>query len=163
MRQVVADANNGDTIIFDPTLNGRNIGLTSAELVIDKSIIIQGPGSNLLGVYRSSQTSFRIFHVMPGISVTIAGLTIGGGDGGEQGGGGILNDHGILTIDSCVVQNSFGQNAGAVYNDGSAGSATLTILNSSISRNYAAYAGGGIYNDGYNGGNRDSFADQQHR
>ena len=153
LRQALADASNGDTIIFDPALNGRNIGLSSAELVIDKSITIRGPGSNLLGVYRSSQTSFRIFHVMPGITVTIADLTISGGDGGEQGGGGILNDHGILTIDSCVVQNSFGQNAGGVYNDGSAGSATLTILSSSISGNYAAYAGGGIYNDGYNGGN----------
>jgi hypothetical protein len=153
LRQALVDASNGDTIQFDSMLNGRNIGLTTSELVIDKSITINGPGSNLVGVYRSSQTSFRIFHVMPGISVIIAGLTISGGDGGEEGGGGILNDHGILTIDSCVVQNSFGQNGGAVYNDGSAGSATLAILNGSISANYAAYAGGGIYNDGYNGGN----------
>ena len=79
LRQALADTNNGDTVIFDPALNGRNIGLTSGELVIDKSITINGPGLDLLGVYRSSQTSFRIFHVMPGISVTIAGLTISGG------------------------------------------------------------------------------------
>jgi hypothetical protein len=155
LRQALADANNGDTIIFDPTLNGRSIGLTSAELVIDKDVIINGPRPNLLGVFRSSNTSFRIFHVMRGITVTISGLTISGGDGGQQGGGGILNDHAILTIDSCAVQNSFAfqfNSGGGVYNDGSAGSATLTILNSTVSGNYAYFAGGGIYNDTSNGG-----------
>ena len=155
LRQALADTNNGDTVIFDPALNGRNVGLTSGELVIDKSITINGPGSDLLGVYRSSQTSFRIFHVMPGISVTIAGLTISGGNGDQQGGGGILNDHSTLTMDSCAVQNSFTAQfnaGGGIYNDGSAGSATLTILNSSVSGNYAHDAGGGIYNDAYNGG-----------
>jgi hypothetical protein len=156
LRQALADANDGDTINFDPALNGRNISLTSAGLVIDKSITINGPGLNLLGVYRSSQTDFRIFHVMPGFTVTIAGLTISGGDGGKQGGGGILNDHSTLTLDSCAVQNSFTAQfsaGGGIYNDGSAGTATLTILNSSVSGNYAYDAGGGIYNDGYNGGN----------
>jgi len=156
LRQTLADANDGDTINFDPALNGRSISLTSAELVIGKNITINGPGPNLLGVYRSSNSSFRVFHVMPGSTATIAGLTISGGDGGQQGGGGGLNDHATLTIDNCAVQNSFAlqsNSGGGVYNDGSAGSATLTILNSSISGNYAAYAGGGIYNDGYNGGN----------
>jgi len=156
LRQALADANNGDIINFDPTLNGRNVGLASAELVIDKSITINGPGSNLLGIYRSSQTGFRIFHVMPGISATISGLTIsGGGDVVQPGGGGILNDHAILTIDSCVVQNSFAaefSSGGGVFNDGSGGSATLTILNSSVSANYADGAGGGIYNYAYNDG-----------
>jgi hypothetical protein len=155
LRQALADANNGDTIIFDPTLNGRNIGLTTAELVIDKDVIINGPGPNLLGVYHSSNTSFRIMHVMPGFTVTISGLTTSGGDGGQQGGGGILNDHAILTMDNCAVQNSFAfqyNSGGGIYNDGSGGSATLTILNSTVSSNHAYFAGGGIYNDAYNGG-----------
>src|SRR5262249_31311596 len=51
LRQALADSTRGDTIDFDPALNGRNIGLISSELVIDKSITINGPGSNLLGVY----------------------------------------------------------------------------------------------------------------
>jgi hypothetical protein len=155
LRQTLADANNGDTINFDAALNGRNIGLTTAELVIDKNVIINGPGSNLLGVFRSSQTSFRIMHVMPGVTATIAGLTISSGDGGQPGGGGILNDHAILTVDGCAVKNSFAlesSSGGGVYNDGSGGSATLTILNTTVSGNYAYYAGGGIYNDAYNGG-----------
>jgi hypothetical protein len=155
LRQALAGANDGDTINFDPGLNGRNIGLITAELVIDKNIAINGPGPNLLGVYRSSNSSFRVFHVMPGFTVTIAGLTISGGDGGQQGGGGILNDHAVLTMDKCAVQNSFVvdySSGGGVYNDSSGGSATLTILNSTVSGNHAYYAGGGIYNDAYNGG-----------
>ena len=99
LRQALADANDGDTINFDPALNGRNIVLTTAELVIDKSITINGPGADSLGVYRSSQTSFRIFHIMSGVSARIAGLTISSGDGDQQGGGGILNDHAVLTMD----------------------------------------------------------------
>lgn len=156
LRQALADANNGDTVTFDPALNGQIIQLTSAELVVDKSITVNGPGPNLLGISRtSSQPSFRIFHVMPGLSVTIAGLTISGGDGGQQGGGGILNDHAILTIDNCVVQNSFVvqyNSGGGIYNDGSAGSSTLTVLNSTVTGNHAYSAGGGIYNAADNGG-----------
>jgi hypothetical protein len=157
LRQALADAHNGDTINFNPVLNGRNIGLRSGELVIDKDIIIDGPGPNLLGIYRSSQTSFRIMHAIPGVTATIDGLTISGGsaDGDQRGGGGILNDHAVLTTNSCAVQNSFSgeyNNGGGIYNDGSGGSATMTILNSTVSGNYAYYAGGGIYNDPSDGG-----------
>jgi hypothetical protein len=88
---------------------------------------------------------------MPGVTATVAGLTISSGDAGQQDGGGILNDHAVLTIQRCVVQNSFGENAGGVYNDGSGGSSTLTILNSTVTGNFAS-AGGGIYNDADNSG-----------
>ncbi len=78
---------------------------------------------------------------MPDVTATVAGLTISGGNGDQEGGGGILNDHGILTIESCVVQNNFGEYGGGVYNDGSGGSATLTILNSTVSGNHADWWG----------------------
>ena len=152
LRQALADANAGDTINFDHALNGRNISLTTAELVIDKNVTIHGPGRNLLGVFRSSNAAFRIFHIMPNSTVTIAGLTInGGGVGDQQGGGGILNDHAMLTIESCAVQNSFGEYGGGVYNNGSAGSSTLTVFNSIVTGNFAS-AGGGIFNDAANSG-----------
>jgi hypothetical protein len=152
LRQALVDVNDGDTINFDPALNGQTINLTSAELAIDKNITISGPGPNLLTVSRSSGT-FRIFHVMSGHTVIIGGLTISGGDGTPNGSG-ILNDHAMLTMDSCALQNNFDQYnyGGGVYNDGSGGSATLNILNSSVSGNHAYYAGGGIYNDASNGG-----------
>src|SRR5881409_2693552 len=43
LRQALADANGGDTINFDPALNVHTINLTSAELVIDSSVTINGP------------------------------------------------------------------------------------------------------------------------
>src|SRR6476646_6615035 len=63
-RQALADVEDGDTIQFDSALNGQTITLTSAELVINNSITISGPGANLLAVNGAS--SFQIFHVTSG-------------------------------------------------------------------------------------------------
>jgi len=76
LRQALADANDGDTINFDPSVN--IVTLTTAELVITKSITISA-SPQMVRVQRSSQTEFRIFHVMPDHSVEIDGLTISGG------------------------------------------------------------------------------------
>ena len=43
LRQALIAAQNGDTIQFDPALNGQTIILTSGELLINKSITINGP------------------------------------------------------------------------------------------------------------------------
>src|SRR5882757_7842546 len=69
LRQALADANDGDTINFDPSLNGQTITLTTAELLINKNITISGPGANLLTVSRAAKAAFRIFHVIPGHTV----------------------------------------------------------------------------------------------
>src|SRR5678815_2264022 len=148
LRQALVDVPDSGTIQFDPALNGQTISLTSAELVIDKSITINGPGSNMLTVARSSGT-FRIFNVMPDHTVTIAGLTITNGSGN---GGGVFNDHATLTINSCVVANNAGLNQGGGIYNGSG--ASLTILNSTVRNNTVAPqqrggggAGGGIANN----------------
>jgi len=158
LRQALAVVNDGDAINFDSALNRQTITLTTAELLIDRSISIMGPGPDLLTVARAKNAAlFRIFHVTPGRAVTIEGLTIQNGSG--SGGGGVLNDHATLTIDSCIVSGNFApdsQGAG-LYNDGSGSIAHLTILNTTISGNQALStvtltAGGGIANDGSNGG-----------
>jgi N-acetylneuraminic acid mutarotase len=153
LRQALADAHDGDTINFDPSLNGQTITLTSAELVIDKNITINGPGPDLLTVERFPPTQFSVFHVMPSHTVTIEGLHITGG-GGNFGppGGGVRNDHANLTISNCSLTANGTTSGGAILSDGSGGGATLAVLNSTISGNYASSAGGGIYNDANNGG-----------
>src|SRR5438034_6515683 len=72
LRQALAIVNDGDTIEFAVT---GTIGLTSGELLVDKSITISGPGANTLTVRRDSATHFRVFHVNAGHTVTIADLT----------------------------------------------------------------------------------------
>src|SRR5437016_2051876 len=64
LRAAIAAANDGDTIQFDPALNGQTIDLTSAELAINKNITINGPGPNQLVV--NGSFTFRIFHILPG-------------------------------------------------------------------------------------------------
>jgi len=50
LRQALAVVNDGDAINFDSALNGQTITLTTAELLIDRSIRVMGPGPNLLTV-----------------------------------------------------------------------------------------------------------------
>src|SRR6476659_4920847 len=55
LRPALADANDGDTIDFDPALKGQTVTLTSGELLINKNITISGPGANLLAVSRAAK------------------------------------------------------------------------------------------------------------
>jgi hypothetical protein len=136
LRQALVDANGGDTITFAVT---GTIGLTSAELVIDKNLTLSGPGPDLLAVSRISKTQFRIFHVTAIRTVNIEGLTISGGDVFDYGGG-ILNDQATLTLTNCsVVDNAAYSGGGGIY---SSDGGSVTIVNSVISGNHAA---GGQY------------------
>ena len=145
LRQALADASEGDTINF--AVSGT-ISLTSGELVIDKSVTISGQPQSIT-VTRSSQTQFRIFHVMPGHDVTIDSLYITGGDPNLGSyGGAVLNDHAGLTISNCSLTTNSSTYGGAISSDSSGGSATLAVLNSSIIGNYVVFSGGGIYDNG---------------
>src|SRR5215472_12775753 len=115
LRQALADANEGDTINFDASVG--TVTLTTAELAIDKSVTLSG-APQIVTVVRASQTEFRIFHVMPGHSVEINGLTVSGGHITGDNGGGILNDNSTLTITQCTVSgNAIVSNASS-YNSG---------------------------------------------
>ena len=148
LRQALADARDGDTIHFGVT---GTITLMTDELLVDKSITIDGPGSANLTI--DGNQAIHDFHVSGGVTAIIAGLTISHGGGVGFGGGGIYNDHSTLTIDRCTVSGNHGSAGGGVYNDGSGTSATLTITNSTFSSNwvaapYSVGSGGAIYNDG---------------
>src|SRR5262245_23094505 len=147
-RQALADAVNGDTINFDPSLNGQLITLTSSQLLINKSITITGPGADQLRVQRSTAIGtpqFRILYVSPGNTVTISGLAIQGGHVEADIGGGIYNDQtSSLTLNSCEVSGNVAGSGAGIYSR----SATLTINDSTVGPNLAAGDGGGIYNNG---------------
>jgi hypothetical protein len=157
LRQALADANDGDTIDFDPALKRQTITLTTAELAIAKNVTISGPGANLLAVSRDQNApGFRIFHVAPNHTVIIQGITIAHGI--DVTGAGIWNDHATLTVNSCAVTGNSATDSkyagGGILNDGfccgaGSGPATLTVMNSTISGNSAnAGFGGGIMNLG---------------
>jgi hypothetical protein len=150
LRQALADVVDGDTINFDSALNGQTITLTSGELLVNKSISINGPGADNLTV--DGNHASRVFHTSRWVTATISGLTIANGDAGvDHGGGGIQNDHATLLVDNCTVSGNHAAWGGGVHNDGSNSSASLTVSNSTISGNSAGSAGG-IFNDGGDGG-----------
>src|SRR5262249_36478515 len=75
LRQALLDACPGDTITFNGSRIAPTIDLTSDELQITQNVTIQGLGASRLAVVRNdSAAPFRIFHVMPGVRVTISGL-----------------------------------------------------------------------------------------
>src|SRR6516162_7983954 len=47
LRDEIAAAQPGDTIVFDPSLKGQTITLGASQLEISKNLTIQGPGANL--------------------------------------------------------------------------------------------------------------------
>jgi len=105
LRDTITKAKSGDTIVFDPRLDGQTITLTSDQLTINKNLDIEGPGASLLAV--SGNDANRIFDISGGLTVAIDGLTmthgLGKGDlqgqnDGGGGGGAILNGGSALNL-----------------------------------------------------------------
>jgi hypothetical protein len=153
LRDTIAAASAGDTIQFDAALNGQTITLTTAELLINKTLTINGPGADKLAVQRSTANgtpAFRIFNVS-GDNVTLAGLTIANGNT-AAGGGGISCTGYDLTITNCVVSgNSAGSGGGIYRGRAGIGPGAVSVVNSVISDNRAG-AGGAIYIEGHSYG-----------
>jgi hypothetical protein len=153
LRATIAAASNGDTVQFAAALNGQAITLTTHELVIDKDLVIDGPGASQLTVTRSAAAgiaNFRIFLITSKHTVRIQGLSITGGrPPGEQVavGGAIYNDGATLTIAHSTISGSSAGRGGGIYNSGING-AELTLSHSTLNGNSAIYEGGGIYNQG---------------
>jgi hypothetical protein len=161
LRGEIGIAQSGDTIVFDQSLRGQTIDLWTnapgfggpSELVIDKSLDIEGPGASNLAM--NGGYGSRVFRVTAGVQVTLSGLTIEYGNGTtgafdpavDDGRGGSILNYGTLTVTGCLVRgDSVDSNAyygGGIYNSG-----TLTVSDSAVTQNIARYAGGGIYNSG---------------
>src|SRR5437016_4266452 len=159
LRAAIAGAHSGDTIVFDPGLNGQTIALTSDELAIKTSLDIEGPGADKLTV--SGSATFRVFDIVnQGLTVTIAGLTIthglggGGGAGGGGGGGAILNASSTLNVVNDVLSNNQADTrGGGITNQNGVLRDTNTVFigNQAIGGPKSAYTeGGAIWNSNRN-------------
>ena len=138
LRQAVAIANPGDTIVF--SLAQSSAVQVLGEIVIDKNLTIRGPGADLLTLDASG--AGRIFRVLTGVSLTVDGLTLIRGRGSLAGGGHIINA-GDLTVNNCVIMGGESQNGGAIFNsDGG----TLRITRTTFKQNIAGNSGGAIFN-----------------
>ncbi|MEI2579536.1 Ig-like domain-containing protein, partial [Scytonema sp. PRP1] len=138
LRDAIARANAGDTIKFSPTLAGQTITLTSGQLLVNKSLTIDGAG--VTGIKISGNNASRIFDVTaPSSTFTLRNLSLVNGRArgtGEEGAGGAIRTagEGQLIVENSTFQNnaSSGEGGGAIW----AGyNSTNTILNSTFNGN----------------------------
>ena len=78
-----------------------------------------------------------------GVTATIAGLTVSGGNVLGDGGGIAIDNRAALTLTDSTISNNRAseQRRRHLNNFG-----TLTVTNSTISNNYSRFCGGGIHN-----------------
>src|SRR6266478_3116600 len=144
LRDTIAVASNGDTIVFDNKLNGQTIKLTSGQLTLDKNLDIEGLGAKNLTV--SGNDSSRVFDVAAGVTATIAKLAIAHGMA-DMGGG--IDNAGTLTLNNDILSGNRavgGLGGGGILNEATA---SLTV-NSTLLNGNQAIAGAGL--DVFGGG-----------
>jgi CSLREA domain-containing protein len=155
LREAIYAANSGDTIVFSRSLT---ITLRSQLPTISTRITIKGRGATKTIIQASKcnprtlpgnckPAAYRVFEVGRRGNLTLDGVTVRHGtcDGwcvnAEEQGGGIYNA-GTLSVKNSIVQyNVAAWEGGGIY---SALNGKLTITNSSITNNRADFSGGGI-------------------
>ena len=163
LREAISIAESGSAITFNSNLSGGTITLGLGELLIDKSLTINGLGAeNIIIDGGGVENNARVLRIDDNSdtesAVAIDGITIAGGssqvgtpeaqnDSNPGQGGGILNLEN-LTLDNAIVRdNSAFSTGGGVYSEG-----TLVVSNSAIYNNSAdsvfGSSGGGIANAG---------------
>lgn len=130
LRSIIAGATNGDTITFDPSLNGRTITLTRGEIAFGKSLTIDGTNTNIT---ISGNNTSRIFDITgQGLTETISNLKFVSGKAPgttepNRGLGGAIYAQGSLTLNNDWFESNTAVNAGgAVYSIGVGGSLSVT-------------------------------------
>jgi len=104
----------------------------------DLTLVGLGAGETIIAI----RDEGRLLQVIPGVTATVAGLTLQGGD--YAGNGGAIFNQGTLSLDGVHIGgNRATGRGGAIYNSG-----TLTIRDSSVTGNRAESGAGGIANDG---------------
>ena len=124
---------------------GPTTVITSAEIVIDNDVILDGEGNLVV----DGNDSHRVFRVNAGVTAGLRSLTVtkGGpvGDpgGGNRSGGGISNE-GVLIVESSVItENRAIANGGGIHTRGA--TSVLIMSASTVSDNSSTVnSGGGI-------------------
>ncbi|MHB0874580.1 MAG: choice-of-anchor Q domain-containing protein [Anaerolineae bacterium] len=116
----------GGLITFDCGLGAITITLTTQK-TISQDTVIDGGGRVVL----NGGGTTRLFHVMPGVSLRLANLSLSDGNAGQ---GGAIYNEGTLTITASSLLNNDapGGVGGAIYSTGE-----VTIEGSALSNNTA--------------------------
>ena len=160
------------TITFISAMSGQTITLTGGQLELSNTGGMQTILGPATGVTVSGGGLNRVFEVDQNVTASLSGLTITGGGGTADRGGGLLN-LGTLTLTNCNISGNstskatFPGSGGGLANFGTAilsgctisgntatsdggglaNLGTLTLTNCTVSGNTAnSFSGGGVYN-----------------
>ncbi|MBZ2165033.1 Ig-like domain-containing protein [Methanobacterium spitsbergense] len=115
-------------------------GINNTQITIDKNMTINGE-SQTDTIINGTGTNW-IFHINPGIYVTINNLTLTNATA-QAYGGAIYNEGNLTVNNSTFTSNTADYGGGAIYNP----YGTLNVNNSTFTSNTASYFGA-IYNSG---------------
>lgn len=129
----------GDAVTFDAGLAGGAIRLAHGQLTIHSSLTVDA--TDIGGITIDAVGQSRVFSLSAaGAEVTLAGLTIAGGQT-DGSGGGIYNDKAILILDDVTLNGNAAAKGGGLYSDYGS---ELRLTDVDITGNTAA-EGGGLY------------------
>ncbi len=153
LRQAIADAQSGDMIVFDASLHGSVITLTSGQLTLTNSVAIQGPGPRLLAI--DGNAASRIFGITPSANIQIAlsGLSLTNGTalcGGAIHSVTAWNTPSVaLSVSNCIIRANQATDTSSAYFGGGGVTAqrntTLSMVDCEIADNHATASGGGVW------------------
>jgi beta-glucanase (GH16 family) len=146
LRRALASVCAGGSIDFAPSLAGETITLTSGPVTLARDVSIDA--SDAPGLTISGNNTDRVLIVNAGVAASVAHLGLADGYGWQLAGG-VLNN-GDLTLDHVTVTgNAMATNAGDFWQGGggiySGDGATLSLIDSTVADNQAAWSGGGVY------------------
>ena len=125
LRAVIASATGGETVTFDPSIDGETIELAS-EINITVNLTISGNDST--NTMLDGLSTNRIFNISSGVIVNINRLSIQ--NGSSEGNGAGIQNNGTLNLYACALHGHVGKFGGAIYNEG-----TLNINKSTLYAN----------------------------
>jgi len=125
LRTLIIAASPGDTILVPPgtitltgpALDNANVG---GDLDIGKALTIVGSGADLTVIDAGGID--RVFDVLATGSLVLSGVAVRNGvvDPETGGGGGAVNNAGVLHLSQSVIENSSSGGGGGIFNSGSA-------------------------------------------
>ena len=157
IRRAVLDASSGDTITFDPALDGQTIYLSLGEIEVDKNLKINGDidSDNEPDVCVDGGSASRIFSISSAGIVTLQGLIIQNGSVTypENGGGIQILGGSIVTIKDSSILSNTATDTGVVFTGGGGiflDSSICSLNNVTMRSNTCGTGnchGGAVFND----------------
>ena len=102
LRAIIDCAPSGSTITFAPGMTGQTIVLLTGEITISKNLTIIGLGANNLTL--SGNNSTRVFHVLPGYTLTLQDIALKNATAATN--GGAIFVEGNLNLNNVLLENN---------------------------------------------------------